>query len=90
MAKSVYFNNCIRAIRQTVYGRDNRKPIADCLLTLEHDIEVLYSTTAGVEAVSKNKEVNEFLKSIRDSMTPYSSTSAELLSGNDYRLTIIS
>ena len=29
MARSVYFVNCLREIRQTVYGRDMRKPIAD-------------------------------------------------------------
>lgn len=31
MGKSIYFNNCIREIRQSVFGRDNRKPIADAI-----------------------------------------------------------
>ena len=31
MANSIYFKNCLRAIRHTVYGRDNRKPIADAI-----------------------------------------------------------
>lgn len=31
MANSVYFRNCIRGIRQGVFGRDNRKPIADAI-----------------------------------------------------------
>ena len=37
MANSVYFYNCIRAIRHTVYGRDNRKPIADAIEKLAHN-----------------------------------------------------
>lgn len=31
MGKSLHFNNCIREIRQSVFGRDNRKPIADAI-----------------------------------------------------------
>lgn len=29
--RTVYFDNCIREIRQSVYGRNNRKPIADAI-----------------------------------------------------------
>lgn len=29
--RSVYFDNCIKAIRNTTFGRDNRKPIADAI-----------------------------------------------------------
>lgn len=35
MANSVYFKNCIREIRHTVYGRDNRKPIADAIQQID-------------------------------------------------------
>lgn len=31
MAKNGYLNGCIKEIRQSVYGRDGRKPIADSL-----------------------------------------------------------
>lgn len=31
MANSAYWVNCIREIRHSVYGRDNRKPIADAI-----------------------------------------------------------
>ena len=34
MANSVYFKNCLEAIRHTVYGRDNRKPIADSISSI--------------------------------------------------------
>ena len=49
MAKSVYFNNCIEAIRHTTYGRDNRKPIADSIEELKsvgHIVRHLISTEA--------------------------------------------
>ena len=40
MANSVYWKNCIREIRHTVYGRDNRKPIADAIEQLaENDFD---------------------------------------------------
>ena len=35
MANSVYFRNCLEAIRHTVYGRDNRKPIADAIQQID-------------------------------------------------------
>ena len=31
MGHSIYFDNCLREIRQGVYGRDMRKPIADAI-----------------------------------------------------------
>ena len=31
MGKTVYFDNCLIEIRHCVYGRDNRKPIADAI-----------------------------------------------------------
>lgn len=31
MGKTVYFDNCLIEIRHSVYGRDNRKPIADSI-----------------------------------------------------------
>ena len=43
MSKSVYFVNCIKAIRHIVYGRDNRKPIADA-------IEFVKKESAGIIA----------------------------------------
>ena len=39
MVKSAYFNNCVREIRQCVYGRDNRKPIADAIERLNRGID---------------------------------------------------
>ena len=31
MPRKLYFKNCLAEIRQTVFGRDNRKPIADAI-----------------------------------------------------------
>lgn len=34
MYNSAYHKNCIAEVRQSVYGRDNRKPIADAINAL--------------------------------------------------------
>lgn len=52
MANSVYWKNCIREIRQAVYGRDNRKPIADAIEGLEanpSDLELLDELAAKLQ-----------------------------------------
>ena len=51
MSKSLYFNNCIREIRQTVYGRDMRKPVADAIEQVkESSSRVTAKRLAGAEA----------------------------------------
>lgn len=65
---SGYFKNCLKAIRQTVYGRDNRKPIADAIEKVDtanrHHIEQ-YAKYALEEAKEKRDsaiaECNEMI-----------------------------
>ena len=84
MGKSVYFYNCIRAIRQTVYGRDNRKPIADALLALESDITGYRSDDVqNVKAVIQRK-INE----IDNIYHSFNGGNTTLISGDSYRLNL--
>ena len=59
MKKSIYFNNCLREIRQTVYGRDMRKPVADAIeevknsstgIIVKHLIDVETESTQDVDS----------------------------------------
>ena len=56
MGKSVYFNNCLREIRQCVFGRDNRKPIADAI-SMAKDTMPLYNVK-WLNKVEVNNDTN--------------------------------
>lgn len=55
MAKSIYFENCLREIRHSVYGRDNRKPIADAITQIEEEGYIVKQfTEATVEQIEND------------------------------------
>ena len=62
MAKtSMRFKFCIEAIRNIVYGRDNRKPIADAIVEL-HDSEakVRHLTSVDTEVYDQDPTLTDY------------------------------
>ena len=60
MARSIYFNYCIKAIRRIVYGRDNRKPIADAIEEVKQNATshgyIIKRLDASVEQISDSDD----------------------------------
>lgn len=62
MAKtSMRFKFCIEAIRNIVYGRDNRKPIADAIVELRNsEVKVWRLTSVDTEVYDKDPTLNDY------------------------------
>ena len=59
--KSIHFMGCIREIRNAVFGRDNRKPIADAIVEL-HDsgANVRHLTSVDTEVYDKDPTLTDY------------------------------
>lgn len=96
---SIYWYNCIREIRQSVYGRDNRKPIADAIEELKQltdNGETVFSLLpmSRIEAVLDQNIIdwtetvaNVIKPNYKASVTTDDNLLVSLISGNDYLLT---
>lgn len=61
MPRTVYFNNCIRAIRHTTYGRDNRTPIADAIETVKAEGNTVeHVVSSDIQPMSQSAEETDF------------------------------
>ena len=60
MGKSIHFNDCIREIRQSVFGRDNRKPIADAIEEVKSmDYHVSQAVNASTTLIDQRDDSYE-------------------------------
>lgn len=92
MGRNIYINNCIREVRQCVYGRDNRKPIADAIEQIKSygrfihrlnrmDMELNHDVIDWIEKVPRTVYVNFEAESDTTDL------SVSLISGEDNLLT---
>jgi len=82
--KKLYLDNCIRAVRQATYGRDNRQPIVMALQLLAPDITGHRpDDVENVKAVIQRK-INE----IDNIYHSFNGGNATLISGDSYRLNL--
>lgn len=84
--RTVYFDNCIKEIRESVYGRDNRKPIADALEILKPDLESI-SARYSSEISDLTSQIQNKIDGIQTNM--FNGANVQLISDGNYALTIL-